>query len=71
LPKQQPVLDQVLDTFFHLPTLITSALVAIVIVWQMYQIQIDFGNGFIRLESIQGDLTLLWQTGCCQLDWQN
>ena len=58
-----------LDTFFHLPTLITVALVVIAIVWQMYQISLDLGNGFIRLESIQGDITLLWQTGCCQLEW--
>ena len=58
-----------MDTFFHLPTLITVALVAVVIVWQMYQFSLDLGDGFIRLESIQGDVTLLWQTGCCQLKW--
>lgn len=58
-----------MGTFFHLPTLITVALVAIVIVWQMYQFSLDLGDGFIRLESIQGDITLLWQTGCCQLEW--
>jgi len=69
LPKQQPALGQFLDTFFHLPTLISIALIAIVIVWQMCRVEIDVGSGFIRLESIQGDLTLFWKTGCCELDW--
>jgi hypothetical protein len=69
LQKYQAAIDNVLDTFFHLPTLITVALVAVVIVWQMYQFSLDLGDGFVRLESIQGDITLLWQTGCCQLDW--
>ena len=69
MQKYQAAINNVLDTFFHLPTLITVAMVAIVIVWQIYQFSLDLGDGFIRLESIQGDITLLWQTGCCQLDW--
>ena len=69
MQKNQADLDQFLDTFFHLPTLITVALVALVIVWQMYQINLELGDGFIRLESIQGNITLLWQSGCCQLHW--
>jgi hypothetical protein len=70
LPKYRvAIIEEILDTFFHLPTLITVALLAIVIVWQMYQFSLDLGDGFIRLESIQGDVTLLWQTGCCQLKW--
>ena len=69
MPKHRLAIEQILDSFFHLPTLITVALVTIAIVWQMYQISLDLGDGFIRLESIQGDITLLWQTGCCQLEW--
>lgn len=58
-----------MDTFFHLPTLITVALLAVIIVWQMYQVELEFGAGFIRLETNQGNITLHWQTGCCRLDW--
>lgn len=58
-----------MDTFFHLPTLITAALLAVIIVWQMYQVELEFGAGFIRLETNQGNITLHWQTGCCHLDW--
>ena len=69
MPRYRVAIEDVLDTFFHLPTLITVALVAIVLVWQMYQFSLDLGDGFIRLESIQGDITLLWHSGCCQLEW--
>ena len=69
MPKHRVAIKEILDIFFHLPTLITVALVAVVIVWQMYQFSLNLGDGFIRLESIQGDITLLWQTGCCQLEW--
>jgi hypothetical protein len=69
LPKRQTNLDRLLDTFFHLPTLIVLALLAVIIVWQMYQVELDVGAGFIRLKTNQGNITLHWQTGCCHLEW--
>jgi hypothetical protein len=58
-----------LDTFFHLPTLLTVALVCLIVLWQLYDFGFDFGQGFIRLNSNQGNVTLYWLNGCCDLDW--
>ena len=62
-------LDEVLDTFFHLPTLITIAVIGGLIVWNLYDLGLDYGNGFIRFNSNQGHLNLYWINGCCDLDW--
>ena len=58
-----------LDTFFHLPTLITLAVITLVIFWQIYEIGLNLGDGFIHLSSNQGSITLHWMNGCCELDW--
>ena len=65
----QAVLDKILDTFFHLPTLITMALIGIVMVWSLYNIGLEVGDGFIRFNSNVGNINLYWINGCCNLDW--
>ncbi len=65
----QAVLDKILDTFFHLPTLITIALICMGMVWGLYDISFDFGNGFIRFNSNAGNINLYWINGCCTLNW--
>jgi hypothetical protein len=62
-------LNKFLDTFFHLPTLITVALVALLLFWQLADIGVYLGQGFMRLNTNQGNLTLEWRDGCCSLDW--
>lgn len=69
MDNQHARLNQILDTFFHLPTLVTIALITVVLVWQLYQINFNVGQGFIRLSTNRGNVTLYWQTGCCRLDW--
>ncbi|MCP4683795.1 MAG: hypothetical protein GY864_15820 [Desulfobacterales bacterium] len=69
MKKSQDLVDKFLDTFFHLPTLVTIALMSLVIVWQIYEVDFDMGNGFIRLNSNQGNVTLYWHNGCCDLEW--
>lgn len=63
------IVDETLDTFFHLPTLLVMAVVALVILWQIYGVGLNLGNSFIRLSSNQGSLILNWRDGCCELDW--
>ncbi len=61
--------DQLLDTFFHLPTLLVAAIMAVVIVWQVYGIGLNLSHDFIRVSSNQGSLILTWRDGCCELNW--
>jgi hypothetical protein len=63
------MLNKLLDTFFHLPTLMTLAIITLVIFWQIYGIGLNWGNKFIRLNSNRGSITLHWMNGCCELDW--
>ncbi|MBN1220462.1 MAG: hypothetical protein JXM69_16160 [Anaerolineae bacterium] len=63
------LLNKFLDTFFHLPTLVTIALVSVVILWEIGDAGLHFGVGYIRLHTNQGNLTLDWLDGCCDLDW--
>jgi hypothetical protein len=58
-----------LDTFFHLPTLVVMAVLALIIFWQIYGIDFNLGDGFVRLSSNRGSITLHWTGGCCELDW--
>jgi hypothetical protein len=69
LKSFQDIFDQLLDTFFHLPTLLVAAIVAVLIVWQVYDFSLNVGSGFIRLDSNQGSTAIYWQNGCCYLDW--
>jgi hypothetical protein len=62
-------LNKFLDTFFHLPTLITVALVTLLLLWQLADMGLYLGRGFIRLNTNQGNLILEWRDGCCHLDW--
>lgn len=67
--KFQIILDETLDTFFHLPTLLVTAIIALIILWQIYGVGLNLGNNFIRVSSNQGSLILSWRDGCCELDW--
>ncbi|MEM7347602.1 MAG: hypothetical protein AAF485_25480 [Chloroflexota bacterium] len=60
---------RLLDYFFHLPTMVTIAVVTIALVWQIYDIGLSTGPGFIRLNSNQGNVNLYWHEGCCDLDF--
>ena len=63
------IFDQLLDIFFHLPTLLVTAIVAVIIVWQVYDLSLNVGSGFIRLDSNQGNTAIYWQNGCCYVEW--
>lgn len=67
--KAQNLLDKILDTFFHLPTLVTIALFTAVLLWQLYDIGFNVTASFIRLNSNRGHVTLYWANGCCDLEW--
>ena len=69
LYELQDSLNKLLDTFFHLPTLIIIAVVILGILWQIYGVGLNLGDGFIRLNSSQGSITLHWIGGCCELEW--
>lgn len=62
------LLNNILDIFFHLPTLIVFAVVCLVLLWTVYDVGIDVGDDFIRLNSNRGNLNLYWGNGCCELD---
>jgi hypothetical protein len=61
--------EKILDYFFHLPTLITIAMFGIVLIWTVYDIGFSAGNGFFRLNSNQGNMSIYWVHGCCDIDW--
>ena len=68
-PTLEAVLNKFLDTFFHLPTLVTIALMAVIILWRVGDAGLYLGQGFVRLHTNQGNMTLYWTEGCCDLDW--
>jgi bacteriorhodopsin len=59
----------ILEYFFHLPTLFTIALLCIVVVWQLYDVGFALGEGYLRVNTNQGNLAIYWMNGCCDLDW--
>jgi hypothetical protein len=67
--KLSGLLSKFLDTFFHLPTLITLALIAVVMLWRIVDADLHIGQGYIRLHTNRGNMTLDWADGCCDLDW--
>ncbi|MBN1993503.1 MAG: hypothetical protein JW953_12450 [Anaerolineae bacterium] len=67
--ESQALLPKFLDTFFHLPTLITIALLSVVMLWRICDAGVHIGQNFIRLHTNQGNLTLEWRDGCCHVDW--
>jgi hypothetical protein len=67
--KQQTSLAKLLDTFFHLPTLVAIALICVVLLWQLYDIGVGVSSQFIRLNSNHGNIILYWGEGCCQIGW--
>ncbi|MBI1878499.1 MAG: hypothetical protein HYR94_09780 [Chloroflexi bacterium] len=69
MPKLQTTLDKLLDTFFHLPTLVVIAVIAGAALWQLYDFGLNLDHTFIRLSSNRGSITLHWTDGCCELDW--
>ena len=64
----EALLNKILDTFFHLPTLIVLAVICIIVLWTVYDVGLDFGDNFIRLNSNRGNVNLYWGNGCCELD---
>jgi hypothetical protein len=69
LPALDDKIRPFLDTFFHLPTLIGLALLTLLLLWQLYGVSFYLGSGFVRMNSKQGDLTLHWAEGCCEIFW--
>lgn len=68
--KDRPsLLDDVLDTWLHLPTMIALSIITVILMWQLYAVSLSVGEGFVRLDSNRGNLTLFWHNGCCQLDY--
>lgn len=67
--KVRNILDQALDTFFHLPTLVMFALIAIILLWQVYDLGLNVTASFIQLNSNRGQVMLHWANGCCDLEW--
>ena len=64
----EDLVNKILDTFFHLPTLIVLATICIIVLWTVFDVSLDFGNDFIRLNSNRGNVNLYWGNGCCELD---
>lgn len=69
MTRFQKSLEQTLDTFFHLPTLIVLAVIALAVLWQIYGLGLNVGDGFVRLSSNRGGITVHWVNGCCDLLW--
>lgn len=69
MTESQSWLELILETFFHLPTLLVGAMVAVVVVWQMVGLDFNLGDGFIRVNSSQGSVMIHWDEGCCELNW--
>jgi hypothetical protein len=67
--KVRNALDQALDTFFHLPTLVMFALITGILLWQVYDLGLNVTASFIRLNSNRGQVILYWANGCCDLKW--
>jgi len=68
-PKTQPPADSFFNNFFHSPTLVTLAVISVVILGQVYNLNVDLGQKFVRLNSNRGNVTLFWINGCCDLAW--
>ncbi len=62
-------LDIFLDTFFHLPTLLTMAFIATAILWHISDAGLHLAPQHIRLNTNHGNITFSWANGCCDLDW--
>jgi hypothetical protein len=62
-------LTKYFDTFFHLPTLITIAILSVIIFWEISDAGLYLGEDFVRLTTNQGSITLDWLDGCCDVDW--
>ena len=62
-------LHKFLDLCFHLPTLLTMAVISVVILWEVSDAGLHAGEGYIRLNTNQGNMTVDWSDGCCDVDW--
>jgi hypothetical protein len=69
LSKFELDLDKIVDHFFHLPTLTLFMIASVVLLWILYDFDLSWGTGFIRLSSNQGAINLYWLNGCCSLRW--
>jgi hypothetical protein len=61
--------NKFLDLCFHLPTLLTMAVISVIILWQITDAGLHIGGEYIRLNTNQGNMTLEWSDGCCDVDW--
>jgi len=61
--------DNLLGYAFHLPTLLVVAIIGVVLVWQLYDIGLAIGQGFLRLYTNHGNLSIYWHHGCCDINW--
>jgi hypothetical protein len=69
LTKFLTLLDKFLDNFLHLPTLMVLALVGIIVLWGLYEVNLDWDDSFVRLSTNRGTINLYWHEGCCDLSW--
>jgi hypothetical protein len=60
-------IEKVIDTFFHLPTLLIMTLLSLIVLWIAFDMQLEIGQGFARLSTNQGTINLFWIRGCCQI----
>ena len=69
LVRLEKLINTVLENFFHLPTFMALAIAAFVLVWRIYDVGFDLGDGVLRLHTNRGNVNLIWINGCCDLDW--
>lgn len=70
MKRWEDALDNVVENFLHLPTLVVFALLGLILLGLIYEVSFDIGAGFVRLGSNQGAVNLYWSSGCCILDVQ-
>jgi len=69
LTKPQKSPEKYLEYFFHLPTLITLALIGLVLLWKIYDVGFYLGPNFARLTTHFGSVSIDWVNGCCNLSF--
>jgi hypothetical protein len=45
------------------------AVISIIILWQVTDAGLHAGEGYIRLNTNRGNMTLDWSDGCCDINW--
>ena len=60
-------IEKIVDTFFHLPTLLIMTLLSLAVLWIVFDMRLEVGQGFAQLSTNQGTINLFWIHGCCQI----